>query len=185
VCWCCSTQSVVFHSFSFRYGKFGSTPEEIEEATKSAQMHDRVMSFPDGACVCVWCMCRFSDSSWLTRLQYQSWRTWSSFEWGRETACSDRENSTEKPSYPFVGWSYEVNALWLERNQMFTPSCSALDTSTEKDIQKALQNLVQGRSSLSIAHRLSVGYSFWCAIEFALKLRRLSPLLTCKHWIKA
>lgn len=33
---------------------------------------------------------------------------------------------------------------------------SALDTSTEKDIQKALQNLVKGRSSLSIAHRLSV-----------------------------
>jgi len=55
------TQFVVFHSFSFRYGKFNSTPEEIEEATKSAQMHDRVMSFPDGACV--WCMCSFSDSS--------------------------------------------------------------------------------------------------------------------------
>jgi ABC-type transport system involved in Fe-S cluster assembly fused permease/ATPase subunit len=33
---------------------------------------------------------------------------------------------------------------------------SALDTSTEKDIQKALQNLQSGRSSLSIAHRLSV-----------------------------
>lgn len=33
---------------------------------------------------------------------------------------------------------------------------SALDTSTEKDIQKALQNLIEGRSSLSIAHRLSV-----------------------------
>ncbi|OBZ68102.1 ATP-binding cassette sub-family B member 6, mitochondrial [Grifola frondosa] len=32
---------------------------------------------------------------------------------------------------------------------------SALDTSTEKDIQKALQHLVEGRSSLSIAHRLS------------------------------
>ena len=39
---------------------------------------------------------------------------------------------------------------------MTTPNVSALDTSTEKDIQKALQNLVQGRSSLSIAHRLSV-----------------------------
>lgn len=36
---------------------------------------------------------------------------------------------------------------------------SALDTSTEKDIQKALQNLVKGRSSLSIAHRLSVSVS--------------------------
>lgn len=33
---------------------------------------------------------------------------------------------------------------------------SALDTSTERDIQKALQNLIRGRSSLSIAHRLSV-----------------------------
>ncbi|KAI0696736.1 hypothetical protein BC835DRAFT_1405891 [Cytidiella melzeri] len=32
---------------------------------------------------------------------------------------------------------------------------SALDTSTEKDIQNALQHLVEGRSSLSIAHRLS------------------------------
>lgn len=39
---------------------------------------------------------------------------------------------------------------------MTTLNVSALDTSTEKDIQKALQNLVQGRSSLSIAHRLSV-----------------------------
>ncbi len=39
---------------------------------------------------------------------------------------------------------------------MTTLTFSALDTSTEKDIQKALQNLVQGRSSLSIAHRLSV-----------------------------
>lgn len=33
---------------------------------------------------------------------------------------------------------------------------SALDTSTEKDIQRALLNLQKGRSSLSIAHRLSV-----------------------------
>ena len=32
----------------FRYGKFGSTPEEIEAAARSAQMHDRIMSFPDG-----------------------------------------------------------------------------------------------------------------------------------------
>lgn len=36
---------------------------------------------------------------------------------------------------------------------------SALDTSTERDIQKALQNLVRGRSSVSIAHRLSVSLS--------------------------
>src|SRR5882757_397819 len=44
--------------------------------------------------------------------------------------------------------------LW--RNRWLIRHFSALDTSTEKDIQKALQNLVRGRSSLSIAHRLSV-----------------------------
>jgi ATP-binding cassette subfamily B (MDR/TAP) protein 6 len=32
---------------------------------------------------------------------------------------------------------------------------SALDTTTEKDIQRALQELIRGRSSVSIAHRLS------------------------------
>lgn len=31
-----------------RYGKFGSSPDEIEAAAKSAQMHERIMSFPDG-----------------------------------------------------------------------------------------------------------------------------------------
>lgn len=42
------------------------------------------------------------------------------------------------------------------KNCLMISIVSALDTSTEKDIQKALQNLVEGRSSLSIAHRLSV-----------------------------
>ena len=42
------------------------------------------------------------------------------------------------------------------KNFLMVSVISALDTSTEKDIQKALQNLVEGRSSLSIAHRLSV-----------------------------
>lgn len=31
-----------------RYGKFGSSQEEIEDAAKAAQMHDRILSFPDG-----------------------------------------------------------------------------------------------------------------------------------------
>lgn len=36
------------YSWICRYGKFGSTPEEIETAAKAAQMHERIMSFPDG-----------------------------------------------------------------------------------------------------------------------------------------
>ena len=50
------------------------------------------------------------------------------------------------------------------KNYLMISIVSALDTSTEKDIQKALQNLVEGRSSLSIAHRLSVS-----ALQHAIK----------------
>ncbi len=32
---------------------------------------------------------------------------------------------------------------------------SAVDTTTEKEIQRALDNLVQGRTTIAIAHRLS------------------------------
>ena len=43
--------SVLFNSsiaYNIGYGKFGATPEEIEAAAKAAQMHERIMSFPDG-----------------------------------------------------------------------------------------------------------------------------------------
>lgn len=33
---------------SERYGKLGASREEIEAAAKAAQMHERIMSFPDG-----------------------------------------------------------------------------------------------------------------------------------------
>lgn len=53
---------------------------------------------------------------------------------------------------------------------------SALDTSTEKDIQKALQNLVKGRSSLSIAHRLSVS-AWYLSCQVSLCLTELASIL--------
>ncbi|EMD37782.1 hypothetical protein CERSUDRAFT_136601 [Gelatoporia subvermispora B] len=35
-------------AYNIGYGKFGASREEIEAAAKAAQMHDRIMSFPDG-----------------------------------------------------------------------------------------------------------------------------------------
>lgn len=51
---------------------------------------------------------------------------------------------------------------------------SALDTATEKDIQKALQHLAEGRSSLAIAHRLSVrGPLYICGVHWLTTLRTI------------
>jgi ABC-type multidrug transport system fused ATPase/permease subunit len=33
---------------SYSYGKFGSSDDEVEVAARAAQMHERIMSFPDG-----------------------------------------------------------------------------------------------------------------------------------------
>lgn len=38
---------VGFDGGSCSYGKFGAGQDEVEEAAKAAQMHDRIMSFPE------------------------------------------------------------------------------------------------------------------------------------------
>lgn len=114
--------SVLFNSsiaYNIGYGKFGSTPEEIENAAKSAQMHDRITSFPDG---------------YNTKVGERGVR----LSGGEKQRVAIARTLLKNP--PIL---------------LLDEATSALDTSTEKDIQKALQNLVKGRSSLSIAHRLS------------------------------
>ncbi|KAJ6558561.1 mitochondrial half-size ABC transporter [Mycena vulgaris] len=114
--------SVLFNSsigYNIGYGKFGASPEEIEEAAKSAQMHERIRTFPDG---------------YETKVGERGVR----LSGGEKQRVAIARTLLKNP--PIL---------------LLDEATSALDTSTEKDIQKALQNLVQGRSSLSIAHRLS------------------------------
>ncbi|KAG6832499.1 hypothetical protein H0H87_001424 [Tephrocybe sp. NHM501043] len=114
--------SVLFNSsisYNIGYGKFGSSPDEIEAAAKSAQMHDRIVSFPDG---------------YETKVGERGIR----LSGGEKQRVAIARTLLKNP--PIL---------------LLDEATSALDTSTEKDIQKALQNLVKGRSSLSIAHRLS------------------------------
>ncbi|KAJ7647506.1 hypothetical protein FB45DRAFT_1100989 [Roridomyces roridus] len=113
---------VLFNSsigYNIGYGKFGSTPEEIEQAAKSAQMHERIVTFPDGY----------------------------------DTTVGERGvrlSGGEKQRVAIARTLLKNPPILL-----LDEATSALDSHTEKDIQKALQNLVAGRSSLSIAHRLS------------------------------
>ncbi|KAF7321485.1 ABC transporter protein [Mycena kentingensis (nom. inval.)] len=105
--------------YNIGYGKFGATPEEIEAAARSAQMHERISAFPDG---------------YKTRVGERGVR----LSGGEKQRVAIARTLLKNP--PIL---------------LLDEATSALDTTTEKDIQKALQNLMQGRSSLSIAHRLS------------------------------
>jgi ATP-binding cassette subfamily B (MDR/TAP) protein 6 len=102
------------------YGKFGASHEETVAAAKAAQMHDRILTFPDG---------------YETKVGERGVR----LSGGEKQRVAIARTLLKNP--PIL---------------LLDEATSALDTSTEKDIQKAFENLVQGRSSLSIAHRLSV-----------------------------
>ncbi|KEP51129.1 ABC transporter [Rhizoctonia solani 123E] len=105
--------------YNIGYGKFGSSTEEIENAARAAQIHERILSFPDGY----------------------------------ETAVGERGvrlSGGEKQRVAIARTILKAPAIIL-----LDEATSALDTSTERDIQKAVQNLTEGRSSVSIAHRLS------------------------------
>jgi ABC-type multidrug transport system ATPase subunit len=114
--------AVLFNSaigYNIGYGKFGASQDEIEAAAKAAQMHDRILSFPDG---------------YETKVGERGVR----LSGGEKQRVAIARTLLKNP--PIL---------------LLDEATSALDTSTEKDIQKALQNLMEGRSSLSIAHRLS------------------------------
>ncbi|KAI0266983.1 hypothetical protein BC834DRAFT_871984 [Gloeopeniophorella convolvens] len=114
--------SVLFNAsiaYNIGYGKFGASQDELEDAAKAAQMHDRIMTFPDG---------------YDTKVGERGIR----LSGGEKQRVAIARTLLKNP--PIL---------------LLDEATSALDTSTERDIQKALQNLVQGRSSLSIAHRLS------------------------------
>jgi len=105
--------------YNIAYGRDGATRSEIEEAARAAQIHDFIMSLPDGY----------------------------------DTQVGERGLKLSGGEKQRVGI-----ARTLLKNPpilLLDEATSALDTETERDIQGALQRAGQGRTVITIAHRLS------------------------------
>ncbi len=101
------------------YGRRGATEEAVYEAAKQAQIHDHIMSLPDG---------------------YQ-------------TVAGERGSKLSGGQMQRITIARAI--LRDPRILFLDEATSALDTEGEKAVQKALKNLMRGRTSIVIAHRLA------------------------------
>ncbi len=105
--------------YNIAYGRPEATMNEVEDAARSAQIHDFIMSLPEG---------------------YQ-------------TTVGERGLKLSGGEKQRVGI-----ARTLLKNPpilLLDEATSALDSETERDIQDSLKEMGQGRSVITIAHRLS------------------------------
>lgn len=100
-------------------GRPGATDSEIEQAARQANIHDFIVSLPDG---------------YKTRVG----------EMGSRFSTGQRQRLA-------IARALLKNAPILVLDE----ATSNLDAATEREIQAALQGLMQGRTTLVIAHRLS------------------------------
>ncbi|WKX68724.1 ABC transporter ATP-binding protein [Streptomyces sp. XD-27] len=117
-----SQETYLFHASvaeNLRFARPDATDEELAEAARTAQIHDHIMSLPDGY----------------------------------DTVVGER-------GYRFSGG--EKQRLALARTILRDPpvlildeATSALDTRTEQAVQQAIDALSAGRTTITIAHRLS------------------------------
>ena len=104
---------------NIRYSRSDATREEIEAATKAAEIHDFIMALPDG---------------YESRLGAE----------GIEISVGQKQRIT-------IARAIVSNPAILIMDE----ATSALDSESEKLIQKAMDHVLEGRTSFVVAHRLS------------------------------
>jgi ATP-binding cassette subfamily B protein len=104
---------------NLRYAKPAATDAEIEDAARAAQIHDLIVSLPDG---------------YDTMVGSRGHR----FSGGEKQRIAIARTLLRDP-----------------RILVLDEATSALDTETERAVQQAFDTLSQGRTTITIAHRLS------------------------------
>ena len=105
--------------YNIQYGRPSASPAEVEDAARLAQVHDFVMSLPDG---------------YNARVG----------ERGLKLSGGEKQRV-----------AIARTILKGPKILLFDEATSAIDTHTEREIQKALEQVSANRTTLVIAHRLS------------------------------
>ncbi|RIA92197.1 hypothetical protein C1645_710937 [Glomus cerebriforme] len=105
--------------YNIHYGNINASEVEVHKAAKAAQIHDRILNFPDG---------------YETRVGERGLR----LSGGEKQRVAIARTILKQP--PII---------------LLDEATSALDTTTERQIQYALAQMTQDRTTLVIAHRLS------------------------------
>ncbi|RUS20327.1 LOW QUALITY PROTEIN: P-loop containing nucleoside triphosphate hydrolase protein [Endogone sp. FLAS-F59071] len=128
--------------YNIRYGDVRASDEMVFKAAKAAQIHERILSFPDGSdSVCV-CEEKKDDTCLFVSLLE-----------GYDTRVGERGlrlSGGEKQRVAIARTVLKNPPIIL-----LDEATSALDTTTERQIQYALAEMTQDRTTLVIAHRLS------------------------------
>ncbi|CAG0897622.1 unnamed protein product [Darwinula stevensoni] len=116
--------------YNIRYGKPSASDEEVEAAAKGADIHERILTFPDQYETMVIVACALY-----------------SFEVGERGL---KLSGGEKQRVAIARMILKAPAfIFLDE------ATSALDTQSERNIQSALDNLCANRTTIIVAHRLS------------------------------
>jgi ATP-binding cassette subfamily B protein len=105
--------------YNIAYGRPGASPAEVEDAARTAQIHEFIMDLPDA---------------------YQA----TVGERGLKLSGGEKQRV-----------AIARTVLKAPQILIFDEATSALDSRTEQDILKALKAVAKGRTTLTVAHRLS------------------------------
>ncbi|GMS91010.1 hypothetical protein PENTCL1PPCAC_13185, partial [Pristionchus entomophagus] len=105
--------------YNIRFGRPSTTDEEVEDAARSAMIHDKILTLPNGYDTVVG-------------------------ERGLKLSGGEKQRGAI------------TRTIFKQPQFIFLDECtSALDTDTERAIQKCLEELCASRTTVVVAHRLS------------------------------
>ncbi|ESO01170.1 hypothetical protein HELRODRAFT_192396 [Helobdella robusta] len=138
--------------YNIRYGRVGATSGEVEDAARVAEIHDRIMTFPEGGSDYDCDGDEYDDDDHHHPYDGDDDDD-DGYSDGYKTMVGERGlklSGGEKQRVAIARTVLKAPAFVL-----LDEATSALDTKTERQIQSSLAKVCENRTTIIVAHRLS------------------------------